>query len=676
MKTEYYRHEYTWSNHCITGNTLGWGIIASSLPKNKGMLQELEKMASALEPDRAGEMAVEELVYSPSCGFVKMIGVPCDAGEDNRKNKRIYLYQPKEKNMDSPDVYLAPAEGWAEPEDRYLPMVETDAMQISVKEILIKMNLYDRLPDFLKVVFLCLFEKRHSLNIVASSWKKEDFAENARQLMFVIHKMIPAPVRKRAGYVSYSEQPLHRVPFYFSETACDENCFYLDSFGKEKGKQSENELEKYFFYHLAEFYVTGDPLYEAFMKTAADYLDGGSGNGNELGKLEWIFYGMCRNANKELLDKQILMPHMPELLFWSSKDAVLKDIAGDIWNDFQHGTWENYEKEEYIRILLEGFTRRTQKVICEQLRWLLQGIFLENPAECQEQLSFIREKNLLVYGLLLSEQYEKKGTFSNELFEAGMQSFDSMSSYVKDLEKAGIPSELKNQIILAGIGLLNENLFEKERYEIFDQIIRQLKREDQWVEILKDFVGQLENQAEELENEQLETACYVEQLLEGYRPEEGKGILMEENRRRRQKELPTETEQDAAMLVPVEEEEGEESFPGFLLGMIPQGFLTGCSLYLSSYSLMIGHWKIALGMAGIWVILMLNYYSMMLYKEKRYPFWKNLGSCVIMGYLIETVGSMILSQKIRLYYFIILGILTVFVQGAGIIRKKLGKEEQ
>ena len=46
-----------------------------------------------------------------------------------------------------------------------------------------------------------------------------------------------------------------------------------------------------------------------------------------------------------------------------------------------------------------------------------------------------------------------------------------------------------------------------------------------------------------------------------------------------------------------------------------------------------------------------------------------------MGYIIETVASMIISQKLRLYYFIILGGLTVLVQGAGIIRKKLGKEE-
>ena len=47
-----------------------------------------------------------------------------------------------------------------------------------------------------------------------------------------------------------------------------------------------------------------------------------------------------------------------------------------------------------------------------------------------------------------------------------------------------------------------------------------------------------------------------------------------------------------------------------------------------------------------------------------------------MGYLIQTFANMILSQKLRLYYFIILGILTVLVQVAGIFKAKMRKEEK
>ena len=58
MKTEYFMHEYTWSNHCITGNTLGWGITASTLKKEKNKLREPEKLASSLEPDRVDGIPV------------------------------------------------------------------------------------------------------------------------------------------------------------------------------------------------------------------------------------------------------------------------------------------------------------------------------------------------------------------------------------------------------------------------------------------------------------------------------------------------------------------------------------------------------------------------------------------------------------------------------------------
>ena len=93
MTAEYLRHEYTWSNHCITGNVLGWGITASSRPKDREQLRELEKIASCAEPDRIKGILTEELAYSPVCGFVKMAVTTADAGEDNRKNKKVFLWQ-------------------------------------------------------------------------------------------------------------------------------------------------------------------------------------------------------------------------------------------------------------------------------------------------------------------------------------------------------------------------------------------------------------------------------------------------------------------------------------------------------------------------------------------------------------------------------------------------------
>lgn len=125
----------------------------------------------------------------------------------------------------------------------------------------------------------------------------------------------------------------------------------------------------------------------------------------------------------------------------------------------------------------------------------------------------------------------------------------------------------------------------------------------------------------------------------------------------------------------IEEKEGP-AIPFLLMGF-PQGFLTGCILYMTHYSLMIGHWKIAVGMAGMWIILMLNYEGMILQRQRHYPLWKVIGLCLVEGWIIEAAGWFFRSQKVRLYYFIVLGIITVVIQVVNLLRisRERSKEE-
>ena len=121
------------------------------------------------------------------------------------------------------------------------------------------------------------------------------------------------------------------------------------------------------------------------------------------------------------------------------------------------------------------------------------------------------------------------------------------------------------------------------------------------------------------------------------------------------------------------EEEGP-AVPFLLMGF-PQGFLTGCIMYLSHYSLMIGHWKIALGMAGMWVLLMLNYQAVIIQRKASYPLWKVVGLCLVEGWIIEAAAWFFRSQKVRLYYFIILGVITVCIQVVNLLRMKKEKSQ-
>ena len=68
MKTEYLIHEYMWSNHCISGNKLGWGITASSMPEDRAYLRELEKLAQAAVIDKTGKTKI-----TPDYTSIKLI---------------------------------------------------------------------------------------------------------------------------------------------------------------------------------------------------------------------------------------------------------------------------------------------------------------------------------------------------------------------------------------------------------------------------------------------------------------------------------------------------------------------------------------------------------------------------------------------------------------------------
>ena len=138
-----------------------------------------------------------------------------------------------------------------------------------------------------------------------------------------------------------------------------------------------------------------------------------------------------------------------------------------------------------------------------------------------------------------------------------------------------------------------------------------------------------------------------------------------------------EPEVEAAEEIDADAEEKEEPAIPFLLLGFPQGFLTGCILYMTHYSLMIGHWKIAVGMAGMWILLMLNYEGMILQRQGHYPLWKVIGLCLVEGWIIEAAGWFFRSQKVRLYYFIVLGIITVVIQVVNLLRisRERNKEE-
>lgn len=709
MKIEYLIHEYTWSNHCISGNKLGWGITASSMPEDRAYLRELEKLAQAAVVDKTGQIEVEELVYSSVCGFVKMTSIPCESGEDKRQNKRVRMYQPKASDH-NPAVYLAPGEEWTEGESiGFLPPLTVEEPEFHTKEILQEMHLEKRLPEFMQVVFWCLSGHSEGLNIVAPDWQEEEFAHKAQRIMYVIHRLLPQCIREKAGYVSFTREAVPSVSLYFSKKECGTCSFNLSK--ESNWSESWDVLDSYFYKGFADASEKQNAIFQEFQKTAAGYLKNVRDTGNLLKKVEWIFYDIARKHGKSPLSIECLSKNLPELLYWVCKDKGLGFVAEDILEEVHAYTFSQTERQSYIECLLGGVTGRSKEKILEEIDWMLGEVFEDDKKEFAFLLTLIREKNKEIYTCLLcgNVSQKKKSDYGQRMYHLNAGDMESLYRYVADFSEQSVPGERKDDILRTGIGLLNEKLFDKKRYEMFDKIAIHLNRKEQWIKILQDFVSQLQDHAALFDKKQLDTACYIEEMLCDYRPET-RMILREERgsrghkarksgqsedsgeedsdmgRRYKEKNLSKEeiesvedNRNEEALHVQAEpvEEEAEGPMIPFLLIGFPQGFLTGCIIYLSHYSLMIGHWKIALGMAGMWVLLMLNYEGVILQRKERYPLWKVIGLCLVEGWIIEVAGWFFRSQKVRLYYFIVLGVIAVCIQVINLLcmRKERDQEQ-
>ncbi|MCD8021413.1 MAG: hypothetical protein LUF92_18145 [Clostridiales bacterium] len=428
-------------------------------------------------------------------------------------------------------------------------------------------------------------------------------------------------------------------------------------------------------------------MYEAFLSEAEQYLAGDRRGGNEPKKLEWLFYTFCQKNGMSALNIEDLLPDIRELLYWASAEPALRETADSLLAWLHQESLSQKQKDQYVKALLEGFTKRTGDAVCDELNRMLCDCYEKNKEQFDGLLNRIREENEIIYALLLLRDVEKEDAWQQDIFEDHMHSFEDMEEYIAILEKTEIPSDMKDLIIRRGIGLLNQNLFQKKNYEIFDALIARLDRKDQWEDILGDFVRQLQSEAGNFDDGQLETACYVEQLLLKYAPGEVESILKREYDRRQKKHLPENVETEAnvvlveeqAAVKPVDDdfddEEEKGNFWDSLLVGYPQGFLTGCVMYVCSYTLIIGHWKIAVGMIGMWVLFTLNYYYLTLHKKNQYSFWKNIGMTLLEGYLIQFVAALFLSQRIRLTYFVLMGILAVAIQVINIVRESMEKGE-
>ena len=707
MKAEFLRHEYTWSKQSI-GGTIGLGVTSSSTPKEKVQLREMEKMASMAEADSETGMDVELLMHSLEAGFVKLVVMPVPAGEDQRKNKKVYLYQCEDKTITDPSVYCIPQGSWEHSEESYLPPVMLEEEWDPCRSILEKYHFPDRLPELFRAVFWCVFRGENNLAFVVP-WKREEYAARSREIMYAIHCLLPADLRKNAGYASYGCGMNRCSSFYFTGETIQEDHFDLSSMEYFGSNRLEDGLDEFFYQTLAAIYCEREGLYYQFMEMVQSLCQGRAINKNMLREVQWLFLQFCLQNMIDIPAHGQVMELFPQLFYRGGDSGMLSEITDNLLQYYHLEPWEGEDYERYLDILVHGITKKGENRTIREMDWALARLNQKYPRMVSDYLESLKDSRKITYTKLMTGNVHEAGSISGTYNREHLEDLKDLETYIEGMDPASMADDAKESWMLRGIEILNENVFDVENFERVTRIAGYVHWKKPWMEVSEGFLKQLKDRCGDLSDSQLEAACQIEDIYEKMTGTVEETELKEEKRRREEEakepEVPDEEpaepeavriEEEAVqgegnLMLPekmtqtenelyrtIEEDDNREKFLSFLVRGIPYAFLTACIIYLLRYALLIGHWKISIGVGGMWLILMLNYASERIERRKKdgYRLWQAMGLCLIEGYIIKTIAWMILPQKIRVYFFLILGLITVAIQVVHVLLLLKKREEE
>ena len=590
-------HEYTWSEQGVAGYPVGWRIKASSRENDRVLLSRIEKAAACASVDSQGRVAVEELLYESSIGFIKMVAEPAVPGKDHRKNIRVRLYH-SENRYAEPQNYLAPHDQWPQGGGTSLSGITIDPISLSRSEILEKYHLQGTsLASFIDRAFSCIGRKR-GICFGSTDWEEGQFAAQAAQVMLAVHLLLPQKARKYAGYLSFSRESRENVPFYFQPvqrmTRENREIFLLPASQagmKEDSAEGIISFEspwQYMCFHLSRLLdsrKTED--YDEFLSRLNEQMteEREEASSDFVRTIPWIFYFYFRDKGGAAMENRILIRAVPQLCYWKAGGLIDKAILDFVMKEIRDLDLSEKDLQFYLQELAAGMTSRTRQDMIPEMARVLEQMEKINPETCAKERDRLKEE------------------YKDIARELGMM-------------KAG-------------------------------KTVRPRPYEKPWFNML----GSLP----------MDRAQTQKDRSSGGKPGESLSSWEEEEAELKETVLPAEIRR-------LSQEEGLEDYRSFLVNSMPRGFLTGCMLFLSIYSIKIGHGKIALGMAGVWMIVMLNDQRVILEKKLPYPLWMILGLSLVEGLLISTTAWLLPARKVRLLFFLFVGMITLLSQMITILR--------
>jgi len=495
------QHFYTWSTKSLSGNKVGLGVVAASEP-NRDYLRIAGTAGAKSEPFREEKnLILERMYYSEELsGFIRTGSVPSRQGADQRNNRFVHIYSSKWKDNSYPEDYLCPLSYETEwkGEEKLQPIIKEEKKNGRKTALYLaeRYGLKDRLPELCYVIYHAMLASEKPLVIVNASLKKEKFAEFAREMMILIHYLLPKALRKDADYLSYAAEMNQEAHFLFADQPLGK---YHLNMNKIHGKRNFTLLEEEFFKQMASAFLEENQEFERRMDRIDQVILGLVDRRNQLEKC--ILTVMAPYAGKQK-QKEDYFSSMERLMYWARKDVNLLKPLEDSIRELDYRTMEEDDLFSYTKLMLTGAGGETVNLTFEQLNQMLQYYYKKNQDIFYGLLNYIRENHGSFYERLLITNHTDSGFTKDVIFESietisdleyavkYHKTFCSIKEYEDYLLNSAYvlychaTSLQKQDTIDALAKIINEDCFIEKKRKDVEAVIRQAEDLNDYLHIL------------------------------------------------------------------------------------------------------------------------------------------------------------------------------------------------
>ena len=488
------QHYYTWSTKSLSSNKVGLGIVAAS-SRDRDYLRIAGTEGAKSEPYRQKDgIMIERMNYSFELeGIIRTGSVPSKQGADQRNNRFVHIYSTPWKNLKYPEDYLCSlmyATGWNGQEHlKELSLEEKKAGRKTARNIVKSYALESRLSELCFAVYHCIMTMDKPLIISDITKKTDDFAEFSREMMILIHYLLPEMLRKEADYVSYVTEMTQEAHFLFSNENLGKNCF---SMNRDNHRDSYTLLEKEFFDRLATAFLKENDEYEIMMDQLAQVISSLADKRNQLEKCILTIMAPYAGRQKQ---KDNFFESMERLMYWARKDKSLIKPLEDSIRELDFQMMEEDDLFAYTKLMLTGAGGETKNLAFLQLNQMLNYFYKKNQTMFDSLIAYIRENHGGIYEELLVKNYSVDGFTESVLFEPIKDITDL--KYAVGLHKSFFnEKEYEDYLITSAYSLYCKASNEEKQNKI-DQLAKEVN-EDLFISRKKKDVEIVVNQAVDL----------------------------------------------------------------------------------------------------------------------------------------------------------------------------------